>query len=309
MKKRLICWLCVALLLTAMPISAFAVTPVDVEHPCSLTLLYSQESQAFSDLHIQLYRVAEIFPDSTYALCGDFADYPVNIYGITSQAEWRQVTSTLASYVAADQLQPTATARTDESGAAYFGDLRTGMYLILAVRVETEQTVYLFEDFLVSIPSPQENGDYLYDVTAKPKCSSYTPEPENATYKVLKLWKDTGYEQSRPDSVQVDIFKNGEFWATETLSDHNNWCVSWSAPEDGSLWQAVERDVAEHYKVTIVAEGNTILITNTRKSEPTPPPQTGDSFSLWPVMMTTCISGLTLLMIGVRRKRTENEET
>lgn len=301
MKKRIVICLMCMLCILAQPMAARAAAPIQVDRDCSLTLQYTQGENAFPGLNIQIYRVAEIFTDGTYALWGDFAEYPVNIYGITSQTEWKQVTSTLVAYAAADHLVPDRQAVTDETGMAYFDGLETGMYLVLAVRAEKEQATFLFESFLVSVPNPDENGTYLYDVTAKPKCSGYEPTPGTLEYKVVKHWKDDG--ETRPESIIVDILKDGVLQYTQVLSAENNWSYVWKVSGDGSVWQAVERHVPEGYQVTVVSSGNTVIITNVRTGQPEKPPETGDTTVLWPYMLAMCISGGMLVILGISRKR------
>ena len=304
MKKHWMILILAAMLVVALAVPAAAVTPIDTDRACTLTVHYAREGVGFPGLTIEIYRMAEIFEDGTYALWGDFADYPVHIYGITSQTEWRQITSTLVSYVEADQLQPTATALTDDNGIASFENLKTGMYLVRGVRVEQEGNTLVFEDFLVSVPNPDADGVYQYDVAAKPKFS--IPQPEQTQHSVLKLWKDSGYEESRPEHVTVDIYKDGQLHSTQILSAENNWSFSWTA-EAGSQWHAVERNVAKEYTVTIVTEGSTILITNAREGEVPPPDDTGDGILTVVMLMAASFSGMTV-MAGSRRKRMKYEE-
>ena len=54
------------------PLSVQAATPLDPTADTSLTLHYQKEEQAFSDLSISIYRVAEAFPDGTFELIEPF---------------------------------------------------------------------------------------------------------------------------------------------------------------------------------------------------------------------------------------------
>ncbi|MBQ8287930.1 MAG: hypothetical protein IJX76_04065 [Clostridia bacterium] len=138
MKKIVVLILAVLMMAAVLPLSVSAISPIDVDRASSLTLQYRYNGESFADLEIKTYRVAAICADGIYELTGNFRDYPVNIYGITTQAEWRQVTTTLAAYATADGLVPTCTGTTDDSGTVVFDDIRTGMYLTLAVRVEVD---------------------------------------------------------------------------------------------------------------------------------------------------------------------------
>ena len=289
-------------------LSANASTAIDPQRPSSLTVTYKYGEKLYEGLPVKIYRVASVSPDGSYDLCGDFADYAVNIYGITSQSEWRVVTSTLAAYIAADKLQPTRSMLTDASGTAAFTDLLPGMYLTLSAVVEAPAEVVTFEDFLTVIPYPSDTGDHDYDVEAFPKCSAYTPTEKEIEYKVIKLWRDEGAGKLRPKTVEIDLYKDGVFESTQTLSAENNWTYSWSAPDDGSVWNVVERKVSGDYTVTVEQNGNNFVITNTLQTEEPPAPPTGDTTVIWHLAMPMAIAGGILLLIAAWRGRTEHED-
>lgn len=302
MKKRfsglifllVLCW-------SVLPAKAEAVTPLDPERKCSMTLYYTQDATGFPNLEIQVYRVAEAFPNGTYDLILPFSDYPVNIYGITSQTEWKDVATTLTSYIAANGVKPDRTAKTAADGTVVFSGLETGLYLIQGVTAENDNGIYRFDDFMMYLPTPGEGGDFDYDMEAKPKCSSFIPKTE---YKIVKLWKDAGYSKERPKSVSIDILKDGSLYETVTLNSANNWSYSWKvSSDDTGKWTVAERDVSEEYKVTISEKSAVFTITNTRKAPAGQPPKTGDTFAFWPWILTMCLSGSLLLIISVYHKR------
>ena len=302
-KKLLVALLAAALFvaLIGASVSALAIEPM---RKSSLTLQYKHGEVFFEGAEIKTYRVAEVFADGTFALCGDFADYPINIYGITSQAQWRGVTSALAAYATTDGISPTRTSVTDETGTVSFTDILPGMYLTLSVHVETGKDIAIFESFLTVIPAQSESGEHNYDVTAYPKCEKYTPKPDPIEYKVVKQWQDNGYDEKRPEYVEVDIIKNGEIQHSVKLSADNNWSYGWSAEDDGGEWQAVERNIPSDYTVSIVKNGNIITITNIFEN-PSDPPPTGDTTVIWHYVLILCLSGAVLIVIATWRKRAE----
>ena len=306
--KKLLSFICIFSLLAGIfAPSAYALVPIDPERPSSLTITYKYGEKLYEGLPVKIYRVASVAPDGTYDLCGDFADYAVNIYGITSQSEWRVVTSTLASYIAADNLAPTQSLLTDASGTAAFSGLVPGMYLTLSAVVESPQEIVTFENFLTVIPRPSDTGDHDYDVTAIPKCSSYTPTDWEIEYKIIKLWRDEGAGKLRPDTVEIDLYKDGVLDSTQILSADNKWTYTWSAPDDGSVWNAVERKVAGDYTVTVERNGNSFIITNTLETDDPPAPPTGDTLVLWHLILPMGLAGGVILLIAEWRKRREYE--
>lgn len=304
-KKTIVFVLMVCMVLAVLPFHAFAITPVEVDRSCSLTLYYSRSRMGFPEVAVHGYRVADVAADGTYTLTDAFADYPVDIYGITDQTEWKEIASTLSAYAAADELEPDLQASTDGTGAAAFQDLKTGMYLVCAVDVATEETMYQFENFMVCLPQPEEDGGFAYEVSAAPKYTSYSIKPRDTEFQVVKLWKDSGKEDKRPTSVTVEILKNGETYTTQTLSKDNNWTYRWIAPDDGSRWQVAERNVPKGYSVAVGGDGKKFTLTNTYEGEQEKPPQTGDTMVLWPWVLAVCLSGGSLMVMGAygMRKR------
>ena len=293
------------LLFLAFPLVSLGANPVDVQRESSLTLHYRKKEKKFSGLEVKTYRVAEIFADGTYELTGDFAEYPVNIYGITSKTEWDSAVAALAGYAQADELVPTAVGITDAEGKVVFSALKTGLYLTLGVRHESAAEITVFDAFLTSVPTPLENAEHLYDVTVFPKSFSFVPTPEEGEFGVVKIWKDEGYESRRPVSVLVDILKDGQLQSTQTLSAENNWSYRWKAPLDGSRWSAVERDVPDGYRVAVEVQEKSILLTNTydEKLGGPKPPHTGDTPVVWPYLLACCGAGCLMVVIAVLRKR------
>lgn len=271
---------------------------IDPEQLSSLTIQYN-----FEGLEIQIFRVAEILEDGTYVLTDSFKEYDVTMNGVTSQVEWREITSTLSSYAIADKLQPTKKSITNQDGVVVFEDILTGMYLILSVQVIQDEIGYMFENFLVSVPNTDVYGNWQYDVVSYPKSQTFIPSPELKTYEVIKQWKDTGFSQYRPTEVKVDILKDGVLQETQILSSKNNWHYSWETEDDGSRWTVVERNVAENYTVTVSQNGNKFLITNTYEETSEEAPGTGDTIVVWPYVLTMFFSGSVILILLLGRKR------
>lgn len=299
----------IAVLLTCVilvgAISAYSVlVSAEGDASCSLTLCYGRGGAPLGGISVKVYRIAEAVDDGGYRLCGKFADYPVNVYGITSQSEWKKITSTLASYIAADKIPPDHTGVTDAEGNVRFDALSSGLYLACSVRYEDTDAVCLFEDCLTALPGRDAEGGHAYDVTAKPKYDLLPPSPAEVEFKIVKQWKDDGAGDKRPSYVEVDIIKDGNTVDSVRLGADNDWCCKWTAPDDKSVWHAVERNVPDGYKVTVVSEGRTIVITNSYESAQEPP-DTGDTTLLWHYLMLMCVSGALLITLGWIRMRTE----
>lgn len=299
---RLLC-LCIVLCALLQPLGAYAAAPLDTEAQTSLTLYYQKDGKCFPELTISVHRIAEAFPDGTFSLIEPFSAYPVRIHDIMTQEEWRRVSSTLSAYITADQIQPDAQAQTDKNGTALFQGLKTGLYLVREVIADNGSGTYIFNHFLVYLPTPSPDGSYDYDVEAKPKCIGYAPKNE---YKVVKLWQDAGNTSHRPKQISIEIYKDGILQETKLLSPENNWSYTWSVYDgDEGIWSVVERDVPKGYTVSVSQNGTVFTVVNASDPQEEKPPQTGDSFSPLPWVLALCLSGCAMLLLGFygRRRR------
>ena len=305
MKKQIVLLISLAALCMAMfcPLRAHAQASLDTTAEASLTLHYQKEEQAFSDLSIGIYRVAEAFPDGTFELIEPFSSYPINIHDITMQEQWKSTASTLHSYIVANALSPDREVRTNDSGMAVFTQLQTGLYFVSRAIAENNSGKYVFDSFMVYLPAPNQNGSFTYDVVAKPKCVAYVPKTQ---YTVTKLWQDAGHQADRPREITVDIYKDGKLQESQVLNADNNWSYAWYvSDETQGNWTVTERSVPEGYHVTVQEKGGAFSIINIHKSVQEIPdtPQTGDTYNITLYMILMCISGIMLIILGIYNRR------
>ena len=149
------------------------------------------------------------------------------------------------------------------------------------------------------MPTPNEDDSYSYDVQANPKPGQATAFTQ---YSVVKLWKDQG-TASRPKSITVDILWNGRIQETVTLGPENEWAYTWYTDRTDGVWTVAERNVASGYTVTVTSRENVFTIVNRADAPKEDRPGTGDSAPLQLYVMSACVSGLLLLVLGAGIKR------
>lgn len=282
------------------PVCVSATTPLDPNEDARLTLYYQRDDMEFPNLQIGIYRVAEALPNGTFELIEPFASYPVNIYGTNMQEQWYNIAQTLCSYIVANQVKPDREGRTDEYGTVCFSNLEAGLYFVGEAVAEKSNGTYVFNQFLVYLPTPQPDGSYDYAVEAKPKCTNFVPKTQ---YTVTKLWQDVGNQNLRPKEITVDIYKDGVLQETQILSASNNWSYTWFVSgDDYGKWTVTERSVKDPYKVTIQKNGSAFSVINSCQPKPETP-QTGDSFELLPWTLGMGFSGVMLLILGLYGRR------
>lgn len=312
---------CLCLCLT--PFDAFAVSTADAVEPispgqtCSLTVSYCSDGTAFSGVAVNVYKVADVSADCRYTLTSAFAASGLVLNGIQSGIEWNVIRATLEAFLLVNDITATCSAETNQSGQVSFDTLEPGLYLALSERVVQEGASYTFGSALIALPGLGADGRWQYQLTVAAK-SEVTPLPGpgetpdgGKQYEVLALWKGDDAQAHRPQSVDVEIFRNGSLYQTVSLSEENHWSFSWTAPEDGADWMVAEPKVPNGYALTIEKHGTTFVLIHTSiledepGSEPSSPdsPQTGDSTNIPLYTVLMYISGIVLILLGLTGKR------
>ncbi len=318
MKNKIISAILIALMLvTAVPMGVFAAS-IDTNEPLSLTVECKKNAIPLSDAKFSIYLVADSDVHGTLTVREEFEQFNVEING-ADEEHLREAASTLEGCVLKDSLTPFDSGKTDSEGSITFPTsdkpLEKGLYLVLAEKAAQDGKSYEFTPFFILLPTADKENDlWIYDVSVSPKYTEKdTPDGETVTRKALKIWNDEGKETERPESITVDLLKNGKVYKTETLSAANGWSCIWEGLDASAFWTVTER-TPEGYTVTVKREGITFAITNTCTDEqntPTPPsrepslPQTG--LLWWPVYTLTSM-GLLFMVIGLIRRRSSYDK-
>ncbi len=294
--KRNICAALVLVLVTALTLLPVAAQgAIDTEKDVTLTVRYWHEKTAVSGVPVSLYRVADVSAYGEYTLCGDFADYPVRVSDLDSEG-WQILAETLTGYVERDKVKPVDSGKTDTRGYLKFPSagktMKAGLYLVVAQQYIDGKLVYTTEPFLVSLPNPNATSNsWDYDVTVSPKHTrSYLngdgggdgSTGTSIDRKVLKRWR--GETEKLPESITVQLLKNGAVYETVTLSEDNNWRYSWSKlpkyDDKGAeiVWRVTENKTTG-YTTTSYSEGATFVVTNTKSDDKTPTKPNGSGGS------------------------------
>ena len=288
-----------------------AVEPIIPENECSLTVSYCRGETAFSGIQVKLYRIAEVSADFRYTLAQSFAASGLILDGIRTSGEWDVVRSTLKAHILAYNIAPEFTSVTNEDGQVSFESLKTGMYLAIVNQVEQDDLHYRFDSALIALPGLGSDDRWQYQVSVNAKGEVLPPvDPdEKIEFKVLKLWKGDEGGSDRPESVEVEIFRDGISYEKVVLSEEKHWSYTWSAKDDGANWSVVERNVPQGYTMTVEERQSTFVLTNTwtptYPDDPDKPPQTGDTSNIMLYVLLMTLSGTMLIILGVIRKKVD----
>ena len=304
--------LCFCLCLLPIPAQAAstadALEPIDPTKKCDFTLSYRCDGKSCADIPVAIYRIADVSADCLYTLTSAFAPTNLVINGIQTSGEWDTMRTTLESYILAEGISPSHTGTTDSSGQIHFASIDPGIYLV--AETVTESGSY-FASTLVALPTLGTDGLWQYQVAVSPKPELLPPiEPdEKIQLKVVKLWRGDAGLSTRPQSVTVEIFRNGASQETVLLFEENNWSYIWAAEKDNASWTVVERNVPAGYASSLSKKDTTFTLTNTWITEnpddiPTDdPPKTGDTSHLLLYLVLMYISGGSLILLGIAEKR------
>lgn len=148
---------------------------------------------------------------------------------------------------------------------------------------------------------------------------------------VKKVWND-GAGVSRPASVSVQLYRNGDAYGSPfILNEDNNWSYTWLRLDSSAAWTVDEVSIPDGYSKTVTHSGNHWTITNTLDAPPdtpdtpdtpdmpdtpdtpdtpnTPdkpseqPPQTGDNSKIELWIALACVSMVSLLILVLSKKR------
>lgn len=194
--------------------SVYGALGVETDRKCSLTFtLDDTEFAELRDLEIpvDVYKVADITEEAVYDTTNytDFADLELEkVSSTTTAEEWAKMAEKAMETVENKGIKPTEKVKvTKPEGATkstgVIRDLETGMYLVQAETVQSNEYTYDFTPYLVSLPNnyySKENSDdtWVYDVTTGMK-----PQ-QTQRYGDLEIVKDlTEYNASIKDALFV----------------------------------------------------------------------------------------------------------
>ena len=302
----LLCCVCLMPLCVVGAVSTTdATNQISTQEECTLTIYYGYNGTHFSNVTVKLYKIANVSADFQYELAEQFTDTSLVLNGIRTTEEWNVIRSTLEAHITADGIEPDAILETDQNGRVCFESLETGLYLAISGKISQDDLHYDCDSVLVSLPNLNSDGvwNYRVDVSAKAELLPPADPDDELEFKVLKLWKDDKESLERPNSFEVEIFRDGVSYETITLSESNYWSYSWTTKDDGADWMVVERNIPDGYTMTLEQRGTTFVLTNTSSSEDLDVPKTGDTSNILLYVILMFISGSMLVVLGLTGKR------
>lgn len=201
-------------------------------------------------------------------LTEDFEELSIEIGDLTDSENVNRLAFTLASYTASGVGMPVAQGVTNGLGYVDFENLPEGIYLVTGSSGTIGDFVYTPKPALITITSDSED---LIEAGVK-----YTVVAGSAeiAYAVEKVWAvQEGVDC--PQSVTVQLFRNGELYDEVVLNAENNWFHRWEDLSSDYDWYVIEKDIPSDYSVSITLDSSIFTIEN----KSTTPPGSSDTSS------------------------------
>lgn len=290
MRRKFISIILTICVLLMMPMTAFAQS-VDADRlgSISITLMDQDGKTPIVEAELSLYYVASVALNSKNNLSYTFTD-AFEDCGVALDDPSLSVK--LDAFV--EEHSPSAKKLvTDVHGKASFTNLPLGLYFVKQI---SDVAGYApCTSFLVTVPNHNTDG-YVYDVNASPK----TDVARLANITIKKVW-NTDASAKTADSVTVQLLRDGVVVETATLSDQNNWQVTYTDMPESDAYSIVEVNVPKGFTATYSKSGYAFTVTNTSTLA-----QTGQL--VWPIPVLA-MAGLVLIAVGsivLRKTRKEN---
>lgn len=176
MKRRILSFICVLMLLCAVSISVSAHDVPDLSRSGTIHITMRHGDVTIPGGTLTVYRVGMIYEDNGnygYVLTEEFAESNISLVNIQSA----ELASDLSDYAQTNSI-PGETKTIDENAQVNFENLELGLYLF--VQYEAAEGYNLANPFLVSVPAVVD-GQYIYDVDGTPKLDPITVKPTEPT--------------------------------------------------------------------------------------------------------------------------------
>jgi hypothetical protein len=228
----------------------------------------------------------------------------------TDAATLRKAATTYAGYVAEQASHLKSYQATVSNGTAAFQNVEPGMYVIPETTATKGNTKYDQSPLLIPVPSPDENGNLISNVTVAAKTSATKTKTHEQKYMMQKLWDDSSATGTRPASITVCLYNGTALDRKVTLDAQNNWTYRWSGK---SNWTVKEDSVPDGYTTSTKTsvstkdgmQTTTFQITNKAKDTNTHGgtpggflPKTGDYLPILGLILIAIGAGIVVAALG-----------
>ena len=288
-RKILTLWIAVLLLMTCViTVSAEAFDPQQTGS-ISVTLTEQYDKTPIAGAELSVYYIATVGIDVdgnlSYNYTEAFADTGIALDDPDLAAK---LDASLSAHEA-----PATKLRTNAQGTATCTDLPLGLYFVR--QTSAVEGFAPCTPFLVTVPMANADG-YVYAVNASPK----TEIAKLTAITIRKVW-NTDASTKAADSVTVQLLLHGNVVETATLSENNNWQVTYTDLPESDAYSIKEVNIPKGFTATYQKNAYVFTVTNTSTLI-----HTGQL--VWPIPLLAFL-GVALIAIGtmlLQKKRNQD---
>lgn len=278
-RNKLISFCLLAWILAVLPLTAMA-QQFEPGRPGSISVaLVSQDgTKPMEGAELSVFHVATVGADENGTL---FYAYTDVFTGCGAKLDDPDLVKTLEAFVAGKHI-PARKIVTDAQGKGSCENLPLGLYFVQ--QTGAAEGFAPCPSFLVTLPMKTDSG-FRYDVDASPK----TDVEKLVSVTVRKIW-NTDKSAAIPKSVTVQLLRGDTVVATATLSNDNDWQITYPDLPENDGYSVKEVNVPKGFTATYGKKGYTFTVTNTPSLA-----QTGQL--IWPIPILA-MAGIFFLLIG-----------
>ena len=278
--NRKIRTLCMTVLLLATCVLAVSAEEFDPQKTGSISVTltdqYDKTPVVGAELRVYYVATVGIHGDGTlgYSYTAEFADTGIAM-------DDPDLAAKLDAYLSGHEA-PAVSLRTNGEGTANCTDLPLGLYFVR--QTGAVEGFAPCTPFLVTVPMKNAEG-YVYGVNATPK----TEAAKLTSITIRKVW-NTDASTKAADSITVQLLRHEKVVETATLSEKNNWQVTYTDMPESDGYSIKELDVPPGFTATYQQNAYVFTVTNTSTLI-----QTGQP--VWPIPVLAFM-GVLLIAMG-----------
>lgn len=261
-KKNIIAYFLFLIYIFVFSINIYAMSGFDENRECECSILYKYEDIALKSVKFDIYKIG-IWDnkENRFKISDSFKDYPLDINNM-DENDWNKTALAIMNYVKKNNIKSYSSYKTDESGLINI-KLKNGIYLVVAEDCVEGKYIYSTLPFFMFVPVHQiETDTWIYELKSEPKIEKYERD-SIIDKKVIKVWRDSGHESERQNSIEVELIADGVVKDLVSLNKDNNWRYTWKNLDANKSWSVSEKNLnSDKYSVAIKEDDNTFIIEN-----------------------------------------------
>ena len=179
--------------------------PATAVSDSSITVILKNDDKAVENVEFKIYYVAAITDSSDYMLVEDFKNSGINLNEYNQKNSY-DYADKFKSYAENNNISPVYERSTDINGQAVFTNIKNGVYLVIGEDFSNGKV----NPFLIELPSRDENGKLIYNVTAMPKSEIINPEDKTEHHTTAEV--ETTSTDKEKDNNKEKLPRTGQLW-------------------------------------------------------------------------------------------------